>query len=56
VDFAEFYRRSADECLRAVLVSVGDLDAAQGSHGLRTAAGAGKMSRGRGQRFRSVED
>jgi RNA polymerase sigma-70 factor (ECF subfamily) len=29
VDFAEFYRRSADECLRAVLVSVGDLDTAQ---------------------------
>ena len=29
MDFAEFYRRSADECLRAVLVSVGDLDTAQ---------------------------
>jgi DNA-directed RNA polymerase specialized sigma24 family protein len=29
LDFAEFYRRSADECLRAVLVSVGDLDRAQ---------------------------
>jgi RNA polymerase sigma factor (sigma-70 family) len=29
LDFAEFYRRSADECLRAVLVSVGDLDTAQ---------------------------
>jgi RNA polymerase sigma-70 factor (sigma-E family) len=28
-DFAEFYRGSADECLRAVLVSVGDLDQAQ---------------------------
>ena len=25
----EFYRRSADGCLRAVLVSVGDLDTAQ---------------------------
>jgi RNA polymerase sigma factor (sigma-70 family) len=29
LDFAEFYRRSADECVRAVLVSVGDLDTAQ---------------------------
>jgi hypothetical protein len=29
LDFAEFYRGSADECLRAVLVSVGDLDTAQ---------------------------
>ena len=29
LDFAEFYRRSADECLRAVVVSVGDLDRAQ---------------------------
>jgi hypothetical protein len=29
LDFAEFYRKSADECLRAVLVSVGDLDTAQ---------------------------
>lgn len=29
MDFAEFYQRSADECLRAVLVSVGDLDTAQ---------------------------
>jgi RNA polymerase sigma factor (sigma-70 family) len=29
LDFAEFYRRSADQCLRAVLVSVGDLDTAQ---------------------------
>jgi hypothetical protein len=29
LDFAEFHRRSADECLRAVLVSVGDLDTAQ---------------------------
>jgi RNA polymerase sigma factor (sigma-70 family) len=29
LDFAEFYRRSADDCLRAVLVSVGDLDTAQ---------------------------
>jgi RNA polymerase sigma-70 factor (sigma-E family) len=28
-DFAEFYRRSADDCLRAVLVSVGDKDKAQ---------------------------
>jgi DNA-directed RNA polymerase specialized sigma24 family protein len=29
LDFAEFYRRSADECLRAVLVSVGDQGTAQ---------------------------
>ncbi len=29
MDFAEFYRRSADECLRAVLVNVGDLDTSQ---------------------------
>jgi RNA polymerase sigma factor (sigma-70 family) len=29
LDFAEFYRRSADDCLRAVLVSVGDRDKAQ---------------------------
>ena len=29
LDFAEFYRRSRDECLRTVLVSVGDLDTAQ---------------------------
>jgi RNA polymerase sigma-70 factor (sigma-E family) len=29
LDFAEFYRRSRDECLRTVLVSVGDQDAAQ---------------------------
>ena len=29
MDFAEFYRRSADGCLRAVLVSVGDLDTAE---------------------------
>ena len=28
-DFAEFYRTSRDECLRTVLVSVGDLDTAQ---------------------------
>jgi RNA polymerase sigma factor (sigma-70 family) len=28
-DFADFYRRSADECLRTVLVSVGDQDTAQ---------------------------
>jgi RNA polymerase sigma factor (sigma-70 family) len=28
-DFAEFYRRSADKCLRAVLVSVGNQDTAQ---------------------------
>src|SRR5215475_2373556 len=29
LDFAEFYRRSRDECLRTVLVSVGDQDTAQ---------------------------
>jgi RNA polymerase sigma factor (sigma-70 family) len=29
LDFAEFYRRSTDDCLRTVLVSVGDLDTAQ---------------------------
>ena len=29
LDFAEFYRRSADDCLRAVLVSVGDQDKAK---------------------------
>jgi RNA polymerase sigma factor (sigma-70 family) len=29
LDFAEFYLQSADECLRAVLVSIGDLDTAQ---------------------------
>jgi hypothetical protein len=29
LDFAEFYRRSADECLRTVLASVGDQHAAQ---------------------------
>jgi RNA polymerase sigma factor (sigma-70 family) len=29
LDFAEFYRRSRDDCLRTVLVSVGDLDTAQ---------------------------
>ncbi len=29
MDFAEFYRRSRDECLRTVLISVGDQDAAQ---------------------------
>jgi DNA-directed RNA polymerase specialized sigma24 family protein len=28
-DFADFYRRSKDECLMTVLVSVGDLDTAQ---------------------------
>ena len=28
-DFAEFYRRSRDECLRAVVISVGDQDSAQ---------------------------
>lgn len=28
-DFTEFYQRSRDECLRAVLVSVGDRDTAQ---------------------------
>jgi RNA polymerase sigma-70 factor (ECF subfamily) len=29
LDFAEFYRGSRDDCLRAVLVSVGDRDTAQ---------------------------
>jgi RNA polymerase sigma factor (sigma-70 family) len=29
LDFAEFYRRSRDECLRIILVSVGDQDTAQ---------------------------
>jgi len=29
LDFAEFYRRSRDECLRTVLISVGDQDTAQ---------------------------
>jgi RNA polymerase sigma-70 factor (sigma-E family) len=29
LDFAEFYRNSRDECLRSVLVSVGDPDTAQ---------------------------
>jgi RNA polymerase sigma factor (sigma-70 family) len=29
LDFAEFYRRSSDDCLRAVLVSVGDRDKAK---------------------------
>ncbi|HEY1916714.1 MAG TPA: sigma factor [Streptosporangiaceae bacterium] len=29
LDFAEFYRRSRDDCLRAVVVSVGDQDTAQ---------------------------
>jgi RNA polymerase sigma factor (sigma-70 family) len=29
LDFAEFYRGARDECLRAVLVSVGDRDVAQ---------------------------
>jgi DNA-directed RNA polymerase specialized sigma24 family protein len=28
-DFAEFYRSAADECLRAVVVSTGDQDAAR---------------------------
>lgn len=28
-DFAEFYRRSKDDCLRTVLISVGDQDMAQ---------------------------
>jgi RNA polymerase sigma factor (sigma-70 family) len=28
-DFAEFYRTAADECLRAVLVSIGDQDTAR---------------------------
>jgi RNA polymerase sigma factor (sigma-70 family) len=29
LDFAEFYRSAADECLRTVLVSIGDQDTAQ---------------------------
>jgi RNA polymerase sigma-70 factor (ECF subfamily) len=29
MDFEEFYRRSKDECLRTVLISVGDQDKAQ---------------------------
>ena len=29
LDFAEFYRSAADECLRAVLISVGDQDTAR---------------------------
>ena len=29
LDFAEFYRRSVDDCLRTVLVSVGDKETAQ---------------------------
>ena len=29
LDFAEFYRRSRDDCLRTVLISVGDRDHAQ---------------------------
>jgi len=29
LDFAEFYRKSRDDCLRAVLISVGDQDTAQ---------------------------
>ena len=29
MDFGEFYRRSKDECLRTVLISVGDQDKAQ---------------------------
>jgi RNA polymerase sigma-70 factor (ECF subfamily) len=29
LDFAEFYRRSRDDCLRTLLVSVGDQDTAQ---------------------------
>src|SRR5215467_15345346 len=29
LDFAEFYRTSSDDCLRTVLVSVGDQDTAQ---------------------------
>ncbi len=29
MDFAEFYRRSRDECLRTVLISIGDQDTAQ---------------------------
>ena len=29
MDFAEFYREAKDDCLRTVLVSVGDQDTAQ---------------------------
>ena len=29
MDFAEFYREAKDDCLRTVLVSVGDQDSAQ---------------------------
>ena len=29
LDFADFYRRSRDDCLRTVLISVGDQDTAQ---------------------------
>jgi RNA polymerase sigma-70 factor (ECF subfamily) len=29
LDFAEFYRRSRDECLRSVLIGIGDQDTAQ---------------------------
>jgi hypothetical protein len=29
LDFEEFYRGAADECLRAVLVSIGDQDTAR---------------------------
>src|SRR6266700_2383505 len=29
LDFAEFYRKSKDDCLRTVLISVGDQDMAQ---------------------------
>jgi hypothetical protein len=29
LDFVEFYRRSRDECLRTVLIGVGDQDTAQ---------------------------
>ena len=29
LDFAEFYRKSKDDCLRTVLISVGDQDTAQ---------------------------
>ena len=29
LDFAEFYRQSRDECLRSVLISIGDQDMAQ---------------------------
>jgi DNA-directed RNA polymerase specialized sigma24 family protein len=29
MDFAEFYRESRDDCLRTVLISIGDQDTAQ---------------------------